>query len=416
MRVLHRSTFVASLVLATCAFGCGDKTTATADGSASAASTGPKAPAVTPAKRIDPLVMKTYRADSCYFGTLSLKQARAAYLASLDGGEPSESKIPDFGAETVEPIPTKDAAAPTAAGSAAPSVASAAASAKPAAKPKTKEKAASSAAPVESAAPASSAAAAPATSSSAGRALADAMRNRVRQVSYERFARSCNVAAGLKEPASADLDPVLKEYSDFALPLAKTIAEANAYYQKGQYKDDGFAKGKEYHQKLVEGFGKLDAMQQKLGESLEKWKKATPVDTSSYSETQKLADAAIADARDALVRLDAGDGAAVKAALDKVEQAATALKKYADEHKDEKDPWASFVPPTLGAYAEQLRALADGDLKTAPPAKMVNAVTLFTRIMEANHRALTRKMAEGAGRALGSQRLIKPKLPAGHPQ
>jgi hypothetical protein len=412
MRVLHRSMFVATLVLATCAVGCGDKTTATAEGSASAASTGPKAPAVTPAKRIDPLVMKTYRADSCYYGTLSLKQARAAYVASLGGEAPSATKIPDFGADTVEVAPVKAASAPVGSASAAADAAPApSTSAAPKAKPKAS--AAPSAAPSASAAPA---AAAPSGSAAPGRALADAMRSRIRQVPYERFARSCNVAAGLKEPASADLDPILKEYSDFALPLAKTIAEANAYFQKEQFKEDDFAKGKEYHQKLTDGFAKLDAMQQKLGEALDKWRKSTPVDTSAYTETQKLADASIVDAREALIKLDAGDVAGVKAALDKIDQSSAALKKYADEHKDEKDPWASFVPPTLGTYVDQLKTLCEGDLKAAPPSKLVNAITLFSRIMEANHRALTRKMAEGAGRAIGAPRTIKPKLPAGHPE
>jgi hypothetical protein len=432
MPVLQRSIVAASLVLATGLIACGDKPTATAEGSASSSA----APAVIAPKRIDPLVMKTYRVESCYYGTLSLKQARASYLGSLGGAEPSADKVPDFGADTSDPMPVKgapmvpseavEAAAPAGSGSSAPKAsapkekakakdkAPAAAKTTGSAAPKVASAPKGSASPEAGSAPAASVAAAPSGSAAAGRPPFDLSR-RIRQVPYERFARSCNVAAGLKEPVSAELDPVLKEYADYALPLAKTIAEANAYYQKEQFKEDGFAKGKEYHQKLVEGFGKLDDMQKKLRDALDKWRTASPVDTAGYTASQKLADGALTSARDALLKLDAGDLAGMKASLDKVDQAAAELKKYADEHKDEKDPWANFVPPTLTTYVEQLRAF-DGDAAAIPPAKLVNAVTLFTRVTEANHRALTRKMAEGAGRAIGTQRMIKPKLPAGHPQ
>ncbi len=52
---------------------------------------------VSPMAKVDPQSMKEYRVDVCYFGTLSLKQARDAYLASLGKDEPSEKKIPSFG-------------------------------------------------------------------------------------------------------------------------------------------------------------------------------------------------------------------------------------------------------------------------------------------------------------------------------
>jgi hypothetical protein len=73
MSFLVRSLVAASLLVALGAVGCGEtKPEATPDASGSAAG-GKKLPPGTlqPAKRIDPLVMKTYRAESCYFGTLS---------------------------------------------------------------------------------------------------------------------------------------------------------------------------------------------------------------------------------------------------------------------------------------------------------------------------------------------------------
>src|ERR1700690_1813611 len=50
-----------------------------------------------PTAKIDPQTMKDYRLDVCYYGTLSLRQARDSYLASLGKDEPSEKKIPTFG-------------------------------------------------------------------------------------------------------------------------------------------------------------------------------------------------------------------------------------------------------------------------------------------------------------------------------
>src|SRR4051812_45520803 len=46
-----------------------------------------------PMAKIDPQAMKDYRLDICHYGTLSLRQARDAYFASLGKEEPSEKKI-----------------------------------------------------------------------------------------------------------------------------------------------------------------------------------------------------------------------------------------------------------------------------------------------------------------------------------
>src|SRR4051812_31450074 len=42
-----------------------------------------------PVNRIDPQTMKEYRLEVCYYGTLSLRQVRDAYLGSLGKEEPS---------------------------------------------------------------------------------------------------------------------------------------------------------------------------------------------------------------------------------------------------------------------------------------------------------------------------------------
>ena len=100
-----------ALVLGLGLLACGGNPEATPEASGSA-SAPKKAPSAVAPKRIDPLVMKTYRADACYFGALSLVQARAAYNGSLAGGEPGEGKIPEFGLDAAPTPPTTDAPAP----------------------------------------------------------------------------------------------------------------------------------------------------------------------------------------------------------------------------------------------------------------------------------------------------------------
>jgi hypothetical protein len=414
MSFLVRSLVAASLTVTLGVVGCGEtKPEATPDASGTAAG-GKKVPpsVLQPPKRIDPLVMKTYRAESCYYGTLSLRHARDAYLAGVGEGEPSASKLPDFG---VEDAPTPDKAAPPtppAGGSAAPATSAkpaAATSAKPAAT--AKPAAPGSAKATGAAAPPKGSAAPAAAGSASPGGRPDVARMRLKQVPYERFARSCNVAATLKEPASPELDAAVKEYSDYVLPLAKKLSEANAYYQKEDFKTDDFAKGKEYNKDIVEGFKKLDDQLKKLREALDKFEAANPIKQDDYTESQKLSDAVLAASREIIVKLDSGESA--KDALAKLEAANEALKAFGEAHKDDKDPWATIVPPSANQLIEHVKALGDGK---AAPAKVVTAINLYTRVLEANHRSLTRKLAEGAGRALGNQRLIKPKLPAGHPE
>lgn len=46
--------------------------------------------------KVHPAVMKAYRIDVCYWGTLDIEAARASYLRSLGGAEPSAKAIPVF--------------------------------------------------------------------------------------------------------------------------------------------------------------------------------------------------------------------------------------------------------------------------------------------------------------------------------
>lgn len=421
MRLVSRS-LVGSVVvvLGLGLAACGSKETAGPEASASGSGAAAKTLAVAP-KKIPADVLKTFRADSCYFGALALLHAKEAYLGSLGDGEPAEGKIPEFGLLAIEAPPAKEPPAPAASG-AAPA-ASGAASAKPATSAKPAGSAKPATAPPASAKPATGGSAKPAAgpSASAGRPLLTPPNARAqRTLPYERFIRSCNVVTTLKDPASPDYDATVKAFADYALPLTKSLQDASAYYQKEEYKNDGFAKGKEYHKTIVDGFAKLDEQVKKLKEATDKFEKASPVAKTDWEEGQKLGDQVVADANALVAALGEVpmNVEAAKAAYAKLEADQAALKKYGEDNKDKKDPWASLVPAPTQQLLDQAKPFLEGEAKPSA-GKLVELITVHSRVLETNHRALTRKNATEAAGARGiqpNQRLIKPKMPANHPQ
>ncbi len=369
---------------------------------------------IAPQVKIDPLISKAYRAEACYYGTLSLRQARAAYLGSLGGAEPSANKLPEFGSPSIDAPPGPKGPSPV--GSAAPSTS--------APHPSVAAPAASAKAPPPkaSAAPVALASAKPGSSTTpAGgmtpedRAKAAGMERRLHSIPYDRFARSCTVAAGIKAPESPELDGALAEYAPWVVQLSKDLSTANMYYQKEDYKSDDFAKGKELHGKIVEGFKKLDEMQKKLEKGLADFEQKNPYDRQSWPESQKLSFAATDAARDVYVELQADkvDVAKVKAALDKLGQANDALKKYGEDHKDANDPFVRIVVPSIEIMIKQAQDIvAKPDFKAPEPADMVALTTYFTRVLEGSNRGVTRLLAEkeGAPAFQGPHR-----MPEGHP-
>ncbi|NUO53266.1 MAG: DUF3829 domain-containing protein, partial [Polyangiaceae bacterium] len=309
--------------------------------------------------------------------------------------------------------PTGSAKAPaTAKATTAPSAkAPTAATAKPTATPTAR---ASAAAP-----PAGSGAPKVAASGSAGAPPGrdPASMARIRSVPYERFVRACHVAAGnTKDLPAPELDAALKEFADFALPLSKTIGEANAYYQKEEFKTDDFAKGKEFHKKLTEGFAKLPEVLAKVDGALSKFKSANPIDTSAYTESQKLSDGVVRASADALMVLVARpwDQAKAKEAVTKLDAAIAPLRKYSEEHKEDRDPWVMLVAAPADSFLNHMRTLSETDPAEVKIGKLVNGITLFNRVHEGNNRALSRKLAEGAGGKPGlggNNRNLRPKLP-----
>lgn len=391
-----------ALIVATAALGCGEdkpkpdpSAAASATASASASGKGrlnirtPLAPTV----KVDPQANKEYRVDVCYFGTMTLRQAREAYFASLGGAEPSEKKIPTFGGAVPPTAPGASAAkAPTAPSAAAP----AASAAKPAtsaaasaAKPAT-----SAAAPAASAAKPAASGAAPAASAGAG-ARPEPPGRRPFDVAirapHERNARACSVAAGLKDAPMGDVDTALAAYAPFAIELAKSIASATTYYQREEYKKDSFAKGKELHKQLTEGFGKLDEMSDKLAAAVEAWRKAHPADPSKMDEGEKLANAAYGDARDVMlaVSIKKAEVQAFKDATARLEKSVEALKAYAKDHGT--DQWGKMMAAPLEAMMKAAKeAESKVSEKGVEPDTYLVLVNSFVGVIEQKYRALSR--------------------------
>lgn len=365
-----------------------------------------------PQVKVDPQATKDYRVDVCYFGTMTLRQARDAYLASLGGAEPSDKKLPSFGGAPAPTSPTAPAtsgapkpgapgampgkpgapATPPVTAPAKPTTPPAATPAKPATPAASGTPATPPVKPSASGAPvAPGAGGAPTPGAAPGEPPGRRPFDVALRAPHERNARACSVAAGLKDVAMGDVDTTLQAYAPFAVELAKSIATATTYYQREEYKKDSFAKGKELHKQLVEGFNKLDEMQAKLGDALDGWRKAHPADAAKQDDGEKVAMAAFADARDSIlaVATKKANVAGFKEASGKLEKSLDALKAFAASHPT--DPWSKMMVPSLESM---LKAAKEADSKVTD--KGVDGDTLlvltnsFVSVIEARYRALSR--------------------------
>ncbi len=419
-----KRSLVAALAVGLGLVGCGGNPEAAPEGaSASAAKSGG---AVIPQKKIEPVVTKTSRLENCVYGALALKQAKNAYMASVGEGEPSADKIPTFGFDPPEPPkppePTpagsgaasatpKSSAAPAAKASAAPAVKT---TASPSAKATAAATTTAKATPPAGSAKASASAASP---NNAGRAAE--LKKMGPQLPFSRLIQGCKQAGNAKDFPAAELDPVLKEFMDYAQPLATTLQEASAYYAKEGFKDDSFAKGKEYHKTLTDGFAKLDEQLGKLKAAADKFTAANPIDKSAAEESQKLGDAAMADATALLLAFDTKpvDTAKANEAVKKLEASFGALKAYGEANKDKRDPWATAMVPPISSYLENAKTLAAKDPAEIKPSNITNLISLWDRVQKQSYSALQRKANEGAARGMGpTQRMTKPRMPPNHPQ
>ena len=313
-----------------------------------------------PMARIDPAAMKDYRIDICYYGTLSLRQARDSYLASLGKSEPSEKKIPNFGA------PNVDGAKP-------------AASASPAAPPK---------APAPASKPAASGAP---SATQPGPAVPARPFDFALRAPHERNARACTASMALKDPAMPGVDEALAVFGPFSVELAKDIATATSYYQREEYKKDSFAKGLELHKKLLEEFAKLDDQHDKLGAALDAYRKAHAPGPTKVDEGEKITSDTFENARKVVMAVadKKTDVAAYKANVDKLDKSVEALKTFSSSHAS--DTWSKIMAAPFEAF---LHAAKDAKVseKGVNAEDYLNLVTNFTGLIEARQRGLQRAM------------------------
>jgi hypothetical protein len=346
--------------------------------------------------RIDPQAMKDYRIDVCHYGTYALDQARDAYFASLGKDEPSEKKIPSFG------LPTNGAPPQI---NVAPAEVVAANSAK-------------AKAPAAKAAAAASASASPSASAAAGATRPPEHRFDFARAPYERNARACSAAAALKEPAMGDVDGALKEYAPLAVELAKDIVAANTYYTKEEYKKDNFEKGKTLHKKLVDEFGKLDDLHDKVGKALDAWRKAHPVDLSKAEEGQKLGAALIEDGKAIVLAIipKKPDMEAYKAAVAKLGTDGEALKTHAQGAPT--DSWGKIMVTPLEVFSRSAKE-GEAKIESRDAETYLSLINGFVGLVEARQRALSRSMQKAMGPGMPPMQMPAVPVPehtAAHPE
>ena len=319
---------VAAIVLVGCAMAaCKKSEPPKPEPSASASAQSRVLALRTPRVRPDPLTLKLYRLDLCYFGTLNLRAARDAYLGSLGKDEPSEKKIPSFGVAPPVPPP---AAAVTPPPPPPPLIV---------------------------------------------------------RLPYEGGTRFCLAATNLKEPAMPEVDTALAGYTNFATELAGNLTKAAGYYWREEHKKDNLAQGKELDKKLREAFGKLDERAASVGNALAAWRKAHPADELKMEDGEKLFHAALASAEEAtlLVVMKKADQASLEAATKKSEDAVTALETHGNEHPN--DVWALQSAAYFDAFIKSSKETKLTTAKTFDPETTITLVSECTNLIEAKHRA-----------------------------
>lgn len=374
-----------------------------------------------PFPRIDPQAMKNYRLDMCYYGTLTLRQARESYLASLGKDEPSEKKIPNFGVTTASltgpQAPTMSPARPGPPGLSTPP-------SKAAPPPAAKPLGPLPITPVKPGSPASIVRALGAGKADAGTAPTPAPIVTAPQVPdrrpfdfairapHERNARTCTAALTLREPAMGDVDTLLATYAPFAVDLAKDITAANSYYIREEYKKDGFAKGKELHKKLLEEFGKLDEQQDKLGAAIAAFRKEHAPDPSKLDEGEKMVDATFDEAREVLLGVLPKKIEGEPAKIEKFEKSLEALKDWSG--KNTSDTWSKIMIPPFDAF---LKVSKDAKISYngIDNESFLTMINNFTNIVEAHQRAVSRALIAHNQAQLPPPGQGPQGLPPGHP-
>ncbi|MFC5742568.1 YiiG family protein [Dyella tabacisoli] len=177
--------------------------------------------------------------------------------------------------------------------------------------------------------------------------------------------------AASQAPAMAALDADGKVYFQTLDALNTVVQDAFTYYDRGNYKDDAFAKGKQLHPQLMERKQAFEAASEKFSDELD-----VQNDHMLEARMQKLEKeqgrtlpylqmASMFRAKQLIgvVQADTFDAAKAAERQDAYEKSADELLAYATAHKDEAPMfWSGYVSATetyRKATKERIRRIRD---------------------------------------------------------
>lgn len=171
-------------------------------------------------------------------------------------------------------------------------------------------------------------------------------------------------------PAAENLDKAAQEYLDKLLDLNEKVSEAHKYYDRQNYKDDSFAKGKEMHGPLAAAMTAFISAEETFSAALDGENdgalkaQLAEMEAAGQKDLDYWTLSTVIHAQD-IIKLMSEETFDVEAAAKLVsayEDSADGLHKYASEHKDE---WAKADPRDRAAETfrkaakERLRRVRD---------------------------------------------------------
>jgi hypothetical protein len=148
------------------------------------------------------------------------------------------------------------------------------------------------------------------------------------------------------KPALPEIEAAGEAYKTHLAEFKKLIKTAADYYEQGNYKDDQFAKGKEYHTQLVAGFEKFKAVNESLDNQVTKLndevaaRRLARLEKDPNAHFEFLYAKALAEGKSLIKFADVESLAALpmdpySTQLTAFDKAVTELDGYADSHKEE---------------------------------------------------------------------------------
>ena len=194
-----------------------------------------------------------------------------------------------------------------------------------------------------------------------------------------------------------DLDRAGGAYRKAALEVLEVTKTARAYYEHGDYKDDGFAQGKELHGSLVETFRQFDRASAELSAALQEVQDRLAEEDLAELERSEGKKAhwhhgTVMQKAKLLVRAvtaDPVDRESVTAAGEAFASAYKALKEWTEANQSEASKnvhWNNFVrysEELLIQHKELERALRDGkDAPASSDGSVASLIGKYNQLVE----------------------------------